>query len=258
MFVRTLTWLLRYILLVATYVVCWPFMHLFNRTIVIGRENLPRHANVLVIANHATMIDSWFIGMAAYTPWLLLKPGLQPYHLPEEKNFFRGKVLSALCILWRCIPINRKTGDFLNKLVAITNGLRSAGLIIFPEGGRNTEARAGQITRWNVSGIQRLITACDSTITPIGVYGIHEVLPIGTRRPRCGKIIVIVVGKSFNCSDIQHIARKDQESAISKRTQKATQEALDVAHTRWKMDIMHPSALLLLSQLFERQLRRTP
>jgi 1-acyl-sn-glycerol-3-phosphate acyltransferase len=241
-------------LMVTTSIVCWPFMFLCNRTIVIGRENMPRHHNVLVIANHATMIDSWWIVVAAYFPWILWKPNLQPYHVPEEDNFCKGPVLTILCKLWRCIPIKRKTGDFLRKKwVPITAGLREAHLVIFPSGTRDRNAGQGQITEWK-DGLCHLARACNSKVVPVGFHGIHEVLPIGSRRPRCGKTIVIVIGQPFTCSDLPKDDRDSYFAAISQRTKNATQEALTAARTRWLQEVKHPSLTLLLLQQFERLL----
>lgn len=227
-----LTWMLRYPVMVLTGVLCWIWMRLANKTIIIGRHHYPRHANVLIASNHYTMIDSWWITIALCWPWIIYKPWLLPYHLPEKKNFYKG-ILGPLCELWRCIPISRGTGDFLEKMPRITEALRTAALAIFPQGGRSRNHQP-IVEPWRPNGMRELIAKTQPTIVPVGIYGIQDVLPIGHRFPHWRKTVVIVIGQPLIASELtgmhdQTTARQTTK-AVCQAVQGRIQHCLSSAH----------------------------
>lgn len=113
----------------------------------------------IICANHLTMVDSFILSYAMLSlPNHLIHYRLIPWNLPERKNFQRNILLSCLCYLAKCIPINRggdreemkKTLDKCTQLLE-TNQV----LLIFPEGGRS---RTGRINTEGFSyGVGRFI-----------------------------------------------------------------------------------------------------
>jgi len=110
-------------------------------------------------ANHLTMVDSFIL---TYIMMSLSHHMTQyrriPWNLPERANFQRNIILTILCYLAKCIPINRggnrdemkKTLDQCSTLLA---GKQT--LLIFPEGGRS---RTGRVDAESFSyGVGRFI-----------------------------------------------------------------------------------------------------
>ncbi len=205
-------------------------MYILNRTKIIGRENLVKHRNILIIANHLTMIDSWFITTACCWPQMILKPWLIPWHLPEEKNFLKNWVLRMMCSLWKCIPIRRGTGNFLRKLDELTAKLQVGSIMIFPEGTRSREPKSGQLYDWNMGAVI-LAQKTKATVLPVAHRGTEDVLPIGRFWPRIGKKMVIVIGRPLDVT-IFHRSRKEELlQSISSVMEKSLQNALTKATT---------------------------
>ncbi|MBI5221307.1 MAG: 1-acyl-sn-glycerol-3-phosphate acyltransferase [Candidatus Magasanikbacteria bacterium] len=214
----------------ATALLTYVWMYWLNSTTVIGRKNLPRQSNCLLISNHLTLIDSWFIGVACYFPWVFAKPWLIPWHLPEEKNYMDGQPLRLMCQLWRCIPVNRGSGDFWEKLPEINRSLQEGNIIIFPEGTRSRKPKSGVLYRWN-KGACVLAHENKATVIPVAIRGIEDILPIGRTWPRFGRRVVIVVGEPIDGLDfLYNHDRKRAIPLISDILQTRLQNTLNIAN----------------------------
>lgn len=113
----------------------------------------------IICANHLTMIDSMILTYAMVS---LVRHGahyrLIPWNLPERKNFQRNIILTILCYLAKCIPINRGGNrDEMKKTLDKCNALLDCkqSLLIFPEGGRS---RTGRVNTESFSyGVGRFV-----------------------------------------------------------------------------------------------------
>ncbi len=99
----------------------------------------------LVCANHLTLIDSVILTYAMLPLHrYLLNFRWLAWNLPERTNFSRNPLLTALCYLTKCIPVERG-GDRddlkkqLEKCAALLD--QKQILMIFPEGGRSRTGR---------------------------------------------------------------------------------------------------------------------
>ncbi|MEK6655185.1 MAG: hypothetical protein AABY92_08575, partial [Thermodesulfobacteriota bacterium] len=62
----------------------------------------------IVCANHLTMIDSALISYGMASLWgHILRFRRVPWNLPERNNFQRNILLTLLCYLAKCLPVNR-------------------------------------------------------------------------------------------------------------------------------------------------------
>jgi hypothetical protein len=113
----------------------------------------------IICANHLTMIDSiilTYIMMSLFRHFTQYR--LIPWNLPERRNFQRNIILTVLCYLAKCIPINRG-GDRDEMKKTLDNCFhlldRKQSLFIFPEGGRS---RTGRVNTDSYSyGVGRFI-----------------------------------------------------------------------------------------------------
>lgn len=107
---------------------------------------LSRHKGPwLVCANHLTMIDSFLLTYAIFSFGAYLKDYKKiPWNLPERSNFQKNIVLTVLCYLSKCIPVDRggpreKTKKMLEKCIYLMR--HDQNIMIFPEGGRSRTGR---------------------------------------------------------------------------------------------------------------------
>jgi 1-acyl-sn-glycerol-3-phosphate acyltransferase len=127
-------------------------------------EHLQRHdGGWLICANHLTLVDSIFIA-AAMLPFrrYMLHYRWFPWNLPEQRNFNRNPLDTAVCYLMKCIPITRG-GDReeMKRTLEKCDHLLSSGnsILVFPEGGRS---RTGRIDVENFSyGVGRFVKNLD-------------------------------------------------------------------------------------------------
>lgn len=152
--------------------------------------------SLLLISNHLTMIDSFYLG-TIFFPYYLFHPSFLIWNLPEKGNFFRSFAQAFFFTLLRCVPIHRQGewGEQVKSLEKIENLLKSGErVLIFPEGTRSRTGKVGE-TRVGVARIVRRVP--DLWILPLSIKGIEKVLPIGCRKPRFWQPVEIFVGHPF-------------------------------------------------------------
>jgi 1-acyl-sn-glycerol-3-phosphate acyltransferase len=131
----------------------------------------------LICANHLTLVDSVFIAFAMLPYWRsILNYRWFPWNLPEQRNFNRNLIDTAICYLMKCIPIARGGNREEMKLTLekcdhlLTEG---HAILVFPEGGRS---RTGRIDGENFSyGVGRFVKNLDRIkIMCIYLRGDHQ------------------------------------------------------------------------------------
>ncbi|TFG65128.1 MAG: 1-acyl-sn-glycerol-3-phosphate acyltransferase [Gemmatimonadales bacterium] len=169
------------------------FFFLLNRTTVIGRSNVPRSRNTLLISNHQSLIDSFFVGFACYFGPSFVKPYLIPWNPAGEEFFYQNAWQSWWSDQWKCIPVRRRRRD-LSALNRMLHALKSGTMILFPEG---TRTRTGDIEKGR-PGAGVVILKDRPTVIPVTIDGMNDVLPIDARWPRVFKRVYIVFGKPID------------------------------------------------------------
>ncbi len=179
-----------------TVAVVWVFLHLLQRTTVIGRENVGDEPNTVLLSNHQSMIDSFPVGIEAYFPKSIIKPYLIPWNPAASENFFKHPILAWLSSHYRCIPVRPGRRD-LKALHRMIHVLPSGTMTLFPEG---TRSRTGEV-RDGRPGAGLLILATRPRVIPVALDGMQDVLPIGKKIPRIGKRVMVKYGKPFDYSE---------------------------------------------------------
>ncbi len=185
-------WLLTVLLVVPVF---WLLMKVFNRTTVRGKHHLQTAAlPFMFVFNHVSILDNAFVDVLVFPPRVFWDPKLLPYHLPEERNFFKGPLMSWFMRRMRCIPIRRGEGVFQPAVDRVIEVLRKGGCVhVAPEG---TRTRSGKMLPGK-AGVGRVLYETGAAVIPCFHRGMGDILPIGAHFPRFGKNAEIVVGPPF-------------------------------------------------------------
>ena len=143
---------------------------------VAGAANVPA-GPVIVVANHDSLSDPFFLGAALERPLrFLAKQELW-------RNRLAGRILDAL----GGIPVDRSRGD-VGAVAAATDALGCGGAVaIFPQG-----TVLGPPDRAWQRGAARLALTTGAPLVPVAIVGAAAVLRPGTRRIRRARIRVVI------------------------------------------------------------------
>jgi 1-acyl-sn-glycerol-3-phosphate acyltransferase len=146
-----------------------------------GRENLPKHGPLLLVANHFHFTDPAL--MLSLVPWHLDFIG--GFHMPNAPKF-----VTWIPRLWGVIPVRRGTAT-TDALRAAERVLAGGGVLgIFPEGGN-----WATVLRPARPGAAFLAVRTGAQLVPMGFDGLTDLFP-GLKRGRRGRITVRI-GKPF-------------------------------------------------------------
>ena len=113
----------------------------------------------IICSNHLTMIDSFILSYAIFSLGQhIINYKKLPWNLPEWNNYKGNLLLTILCYLSKCIPINRggsreKMKESLEKCVYLLKSGET--IMIFPEGKRS---RTGRVDKEGFSyGVGRFV-----------------------------------------------------------------------------------------------------
>ncbi len=172
----------------------WLFIKFFSYKVYHKERLKGLKPPFILVSNHLTLIDPWFVQCAITFPGFLRRPWLLVWNLAEQTNYFRG-LLAPLIWLSRTIPIIREgtLKEIKLSVGKVINILQNNEAIhIFPEG---TRSRSGRIENYT-TGIGRIyLKVPECTILPVYIRGIENVLPIGSKFPRLFKKIDVVIGE---------------------------------------------------------------
>ncbi|TSC82657.1 MAG: 1-acyl-sn-glycerol-3-phosphate acyltransferase [Parcubacteria group bacterium Gr01-1014_20] len=137
---------LSYLVLSIASLLSFLYFRLLNRTKIVGRKNIPRQSqNILLVSNHRSLHDSLIIGVAGYFPEILIYPSQAPYNLAAKENFFKSWIVGFILKLCRTIPVERKkfSRGFLFSVISL---LKRGNVCIFYQATRSfdiAEAKGG-------------------------------------------------------------------------------------------------------------------
>jgi 1-acyl-sn-glycerol-3-phosphate acyltransferase len=147
-----------------------PIVGFFSRMLwkieFYGLENVPSDGGLIIAANHQTYIDP------RYLAW---------------SDAFRWPIVGRCLVWFGAWPLALEGSD-PGAIRRALQWLRDGGaVVIFPEGGRSTEA--GSLERFK-AGAVRLALEAQVPILPVTIKGGNRIWPRGWRFPRLGKVTV--------------------------------------------------------------------
>lgn len=186
-----------YLLTNAAATLCWIYLFLLNRTKVVGKRNVSREPNTLLLSNHQSPLDSFLIGIAAYYPRSLFRPRLLPWNPAAVEYFYKNKFTAWVAEHWKCIPVREGRRDpwALRRMIQV---LPPSIMILFPEGRRSQGSPVGP----GQPGAGFLTLCTRPKLIPVAIDGMHYVCP-DRRFPFClGRRLYISFGKQVSYSDL--------------------------------------------------------
>jgi monolysocardiolipin acyltransferase len=167
-----------------------------NRLEIDGRERLEsllahRSGGLITYSNHVSILDD---------PLLVSNFRLPAYRqirwiAADALNFFGNSPSAWLFTAGKAVPIMRGAGldqpgfHFLRERL-----MEGAWVHIFPEGGRTRDPAALMQPSFKL-GLAALMLDTSPVVLPFYHFGMHEVLPLGSKIPRRGHSVRLLVGE---------------------------------------------------------------
>src|SRR5262249_34040197 len=138
----------------------------------------PPSGPLILVSNHSSFLDPWFIGMAF--------PRLVRY-LIDSDWYAASPAYRALFRSFGTIPVRSKRPE--ETVVAVCQSLdREEAVGIFPEGSVSPD---GRLRRFR-TGILHIAARSGAPVLPLGIRGAFESLPRSKRLPRPSRVTIHV------------------------------------------------------------------
>jgi 1-acyl-sn-glycerol-3-phosphate acyltransferase len=164
----------------------------YNRLRIIGAAHLPLGRSFVIVANHASHLDT--VCLQAALPLRLIH---RTYPVAAADYFFDGAGLThatraaraaraaAATLITNALPFARSGASHVRASIAVcrdllTNPAAGIVLIVYPEGTRSTSGAVGAFKR----GIGELVAGRDVPVVPCFIDGARRAWPKGVRLPR--------------------------------------------------------------------------
>jgi 1-acyl-sn-glycerol-3-phosphate acyltransferase len=187
-----------------------PFVRIFVRVRVEGREHIPRRGPVILASNHRSFLDSIFIPLVVRRRVTFVAKA-EYFDDPKTAWFFRS-----------CgqIPIRREGGSASERALSSATDVLRAGKVfgIYPEG---TRTRDGLLHRGH-TGVARLALRCNVPIVPIGLIGTDDVQPIDSKMPKLFRVVRIRFGEPVDPA--RYAGREHDHMALRELTDEVMYE----------------------------------
>jgi len=168
------------------------FLFLLTRYHVRGRENIPKHGPIVVVANHINLADPPLLGVSL---------GRKVIFMAKEE-LFRSRFLAYFVRGFGSFPVQRGRVD--KKALRQAEQLLAQGLalVMFPEGKRSGDARLQPA----FSGSALIASRCGVPILPVGITGTEKIKGVAwlLHRPQ----ITVNIGQPFYLSSVNSKSKK--------------------------------------------------
>ena len=162
-----------------------PLLKTIYRPWVEGAGNLPATGPVIIVGNHLSVVDSFFMPLMVDRRVSFL----------AKSDYFTGKGLKGwflknFMLAVGQIPIDRSGGKAseasLNTGLAVLE--RGDVLALYPEGTRSPDARLYR----GRTGVARLVLESGAVVVPAVMIDTEKCMPIGATFPRIRRIGVVI------------------------------------------------------------------
>lgn len=167
------------------HLIIGPILKTIFRPWVEGAENIPATGPVILVGNHLSVIDSFFM------PSMIDR---RVYFLAKSDYFtgkgLRGWLVKSFMTAVGQLPIDRSGGKASEASLNTGLGVLDRGdvLGIYPEGTRSPDARLYR----GRTGVARLVVESGAVVVPIVMIDTEKAMPIGAKIPKIRRIGTVV------------------------------------------------------------------
>lgn len=157
------------------------WLRTYHRLSITGRENLPQDQSFILVANHASHLDT--LAILAALPLARLH---RVFPAAAKDYFFVSLPRAAIAaVVINALPFDRQT-HIRQSLTICRKLLENPGniLLLYPEGTRSATGEVGEFR----PGISLLVAGTEVPVVPCYLHGTHRALPKGAAIPRPHKI----------------------------------------------------------------------
>jgi 1-acyl-sn-glycerol-3-phosphate acyltransferase len=191
------------------------WLHGYHGLTIVGRENLPADRSFLLVANHASHLDTLCLLSA-----LPIRQLHRTFPVAASEYFCVNPVLSFLAkLIVNVLPFDRQFACWhgLRVCAGLLEEKPGAILILFPEGTRTDGFEPGDFK----PGVAFLAVARDIPVVPCHLAGTHAALPKGAWFPRA-KPVRLTIGPPRVYAHLRaakesrtHICRELRDAVVS-------------------------------------------
>ncbi len=174
------------------HLIIGPILKTIFRPWLEGAENIPATGPVIIVGNHLSVIDSFFM------PTMIDR---RVYFLAKSDYFtgkgLKGWLVKSFMTAVGQLPIDRSGGKASEASLNIGLSVLDRGdvLGIYPEGTRSPDARLYR----GRTGVARLVLESGAVVVPVVMIDTEKAMPIGAKVPKIRRIGT-VVGKPLDFS----------------------------------------------------------
>jgi 1-acyl-sn-glycerol-3-phosphate acyltransferase len=154
-----------------------PILMFVYRVRITGREHVPKTGPCVLAANHVSVMDGFFLGIAV-TRQVRFMAKAELHRVPIVKQILEGA---------GAFPVER--GADAGRAVATAVKLLEQGAVVgvFPEGTSLPDKKRGY-----KRGAARLALATGAPLVPVALVGTHLTLEPGTHRIRLPRVRIVI------------------------------------------------------------------
>ncbi len=214
------------------------FFKVFNRSQVIGAENIPKTGGALFASNHVSGVDTILIPAFA-----IRRFSTMPFMAPGKEELFAIPIVRSIISIWGSFAVKRRSRD-IESMKRIAYYANNYQVMIFPEG---TRSRNGELLRGR-SGVGWIIYKARPVVIPTLVINTDHYFWPG-RKTRWFKVpYTVVFGEPMNLDPFY-------EMPDSKATSQAISDAImsEIAKLRMEHQPLYIDPPLLTGFNYERE-----